>query len=113
MPKSRNRKNHKAKVAARNQRIKETQNRVKNVLRKQIAEKYKEELAAEATQGVEHPTGEDVTPPDYEKETLKKLEEQLQNGVSHYPSVWNPDTMPTAKDMIISTDVATDPNAKA
>lgn len=73
MPKSRNRKNHKQKVAARNRKIQEAKNRVKNVLRKEIAEKYrKEQEAAELEQQVE-----------------QKLQEQEQTSSANSPTVEN------------------------
>jgi hypothetical protein len=48
MPKSRNRKDHKKKVLARNRRIKETRNRLNNLVRKELEAKIAaQESAAE------------------------------------------------------------------
>jgi len=62
MPKSRNRKNHKAKVAARNKRITEANNRVRNLLKKELEMKIAEadavaQIQSEQTQ-TQEPTPE-------------------------------------------------------
>jgi hypothetical protein len=46
MPKSKNRKDHKKKVNARNQQIKEGSNRMRNVLRKELEAKLEAEQNA-------------------------------------------------------------------
>jgi hypothetical protein len=61
MPKSKNRKNHKEKVIARNRRITEASNRVRNLMRKELEAKFKAdqealETAEVATEQVEATT---------------------------------------------------------